>query len=441
MSKPVVAIVGRPNVGKSTFFNYLAGRRISIIEDTPGVTRDRIYAESEWRGTKFTLIDTGGIEAYSEDYIKQQMVRQAQIAIDTADVIVLLVDVRTGLTAADEDVAVMLRKSTKPVVVAVNKADSIGNPPPEAYEFYNLGMGEIYPVSSIHGLGMGDLLDAIYDNFPTQTQEGDEDDYIKVAVIGKPNAGKSSIINKILGEDRVIVSDIPGTTRDAIDTFYEVDGKRYMFIDTAGIRRKSKIDEDIEKYSIIRSWAAVDRADVCVIMIDANDGVTEQDTKIAGYAHEQGKASIIAINKWDLIEKETGTMEEYRKNVQKNLEFMSYAPIVFISAKTGQRVERLFELIDYVNNQASFRVQTGVLNDVLNDAVAMVQPPSDKGKRLKIYYMTQTGVKPPSFVVFVNDAELMHYSYERYIKNTLRSNFGFEGTPIRFTIKEKGDKK
>ncbi len=441
MSKPVVAIVGRPNVGKSTFFNYLAGRRISIIEDTPGVTRDRIYAESEWRGTKFTLIDTGGIEAYSEDYIKQQMVRQAQIAIDTADVIVLLVDVRTGLTAADEDVAVMLRKSTKPVVVAVNKADSIGNPPPEAYEFYNLGMGEIYPVSSIHGLGMGDLLDAIYDNFPTQTLEGDEDDYIKVAVIGKPNAGKSSIINKILGEDRVIVSDIPGTTRDAIDTFYEVDGKRYMFIDTAGIRRKSKIDEDIEKYSIIRSWAAVDRADVCVIMIDANDGVTEQDTKIAGYAHEQGKASIIAINKWDLIEKETGTMEEYRKNVQKNLEFMNYAPIVFISAKTGQRVERLFELIDYVNNQASFRVQTGVLNDVLNDAVAMVQPPSDKGKRLKIYYMTQTGVKPPSFVVFVNDAELMHYSYERYIKNTLRSNFGFEGTPIRFTIKEKGDKK
>lgn len=440
MSKPVVAIVGRPNVGKSTFFNYLAGRRISIIEDTPGVTRDRIYAESEWRGKKFTLIDTGGIEAYSEDYIKQQMVRQAQIAIDTADVIVLMVDVRTGLTAADEDVAVLLRKSAKPVIVAVNKADSIGNPPPEAYEFYNLGMGEIYTVSSIHGLGMGDLLDAIYDKFPAETQEGDEDDYIKVAVIGKPNAGKSSIINKILGEERVIVSDIPGTTRDAIDTFYEIDDKRYMFIDTAGIRRKSRIDEDIEKYSIIRSWSAVDRADVCIIMIDANDGVTEQDTKIAGYAHEQGKASIIAVNKWDTVEKETGTMEEYRKTVQKELEFMNYAPIVFISAKTGQRVERLFELIDYVNNQASFRVQTGVLNDVLNDAVAMVQPPSDKGKRLKIYYMTQTGVKPPSFVVFVNNAELMHYSYERYIKNTLRSNFGFEGTPIRFTIKEKGDK-
>jgi GTP-binding protein len=440
VSKPVVAVVGRPNVGKSTFFNYLAGKRISIIEDTPGVTRDRIYAESEWRGKNFTLIDTGGIEAFSEDYIKQQMVRQAQIAIDTADVIVLMVDVKTGLTAADEDVAVMLRKSAKPVVVAVNKADSVGNPPPEAYEFYNLGMGEIYPISSIHGLGMGELLDAIYDYFPEDVPEGEEDDFIKVAVIGKPNAGKSSIINKILGEDRVIVSDIPGTTRDAIDTFYEVNDKRYMFIDTAGIRRKSKIDEGIEKYSIIRSWTAVDRADVCIIMIDANDGVTEQDTKIAGYAHEQGKASIIAINKWDTLTKETGTMEEYRKKVVQDLEFMSYAPIVFISAKTGQRVGRLFELIDYVNDQASFRVQTGVLNDVLNDAIAMVQPPSDKGKRLKIYYMTQIGVKPPSFVVFVNNAELMHYSYSRYLQNTLRSNFGFEGTPIRFTIREKGDK-
>ncbi len=439
MSKPVVAVVGRPNVGKSTFFNYLAGRRISIIEDTPGVTRDRIYAESEWRGKKFTLIDTGGIEAYSEDYIKQQMVRQAQIAIDTADVIVLMVDIRTGLTAADEDVAVMLRKSAKPVVVAVNKADSVGNTPPEAYEFYNLGMGEIYPVSSIHGLGMGELLDAIYDYFPEDNLDVDEDDYIKVAVIGKPNSGKSSIINRILGENRVIVSDIPGTTRDAIDTFYEVDDKKYMFIDTAGIRRKSRIDEDIEKYSIIRSWTAVDRADVCIIMIDANEGVTVQDTKIAGYAHEQGKACIIAVNKWDTVSKETGTLEKYRKKVVQDLEFMSYAPIVFISAKTGQRVERLFELIDYVNNQASFRVQTGVLNDVLNDAIAMVQPPSDKGKRLKIYYMTQVGIKPPSFVIFVNNAELMHYSYSRYLQNTLRNNFGFEGTPIRFTIKEKGD--
>jgi len=439
VSKPVVAIVGRPNVGKSTFFNYLAGRRISIIEDTPGVTRDRIYAESEWRGRKFTLIDTGGIEANSEDYIKQQMARQAQVAIETADVIVLMVDMKAGLTAADEDVAVMLRKSAKPVIVAVNKCDSAGDLPPEAYEFYNLGMGEIYPVSSIHGLGMGDILDAIYEKFPSEDQNQEDDDYIKVAVIGKPNAGKSSLINKILGEERVIVSDVPGTTRDAIDTFYEVDGKRYMFIDTAGIRRKSRIEEDIEKYSIIRSWAAIDRADVCIIMIDANDGVTEQDTRIAGYAHEQGKASIIAVNKWDMIEKGTGTLEEYRKKVYKDLEFMNYAPVVFISAKTGQRVDRLFELIDFVNNQASFRVQTGVLNDVLNEAIAMVQPPSDKGKRLKIYYMTQTGVKPPNFVVFVNDAELMHYSYERYLKNTLRSNFGFEGTPIRFTIKEKGD--
>lgn len=439
MSKPVVAIVGRPNVGKSTFFNYLAGKRISIIEDTPGVTRDRIYAESEWRGKEFTIIDTGGIEAYSEDFIKQQMIRQAQIAIDTADVIVLMVDLKTGMNAADEDVAVMLRKSSKPVVVAVNKADRIGDTPPEAYEFYNLGMGEIYPISSIHGLGIGDLLDAIYEHFPTEDVLGQEDDCIKVAVIGKPNAGKSSLINWILGEERVIVSGVPGTTRDAIDTFYEIDGKRYMFIDTAGIRRKSKIEEGIEKYSIIRSWTAVDRADVCIIMIDAKDGVTEQDTKIAGYAHEQGKASIIAINKWDSIEKSTGTMEKYRKKVIGDLEFMSYAPIVFISAITGQRVDRLFELIDYVNDQASFRVSTGLLNDVLNDALAMVQPPSDKGKRLKIYYMTQTGVKPPSFVVFVNDAELMHFSYTRYLQNTLRSNFGFEGTPIRFTIKQKGD--
>ncbi|MCX7773749.1 MAG: ribosome biogenesis GTPase Der [Clostridia bacterium] len=440
MSKPVVAVVGRPNVGKSTFFNYLVGRRVSIIEDTPGVTRDRIYAESEWKGKKFTLIDTGGIEAYSDDYIKQQMVRQAQIAMDTADVIVLMVDIRTGLTAADEDVAVMLRKAAKPVVVAVNKADTIGQTPPEAYEFYNLGMGEIYPVSSVHGLGMGELLDAIFDNFPEENEENEEDDCIKVAIIGKPNAGKSSIINRILGEERVIVSDIPGTTRDAIDTFYELDGKKYMFIDTAGIRRKSKIEEEIEKYSIIRSWTAIDRADVCVLMVDAQDGVTEQDTKIAGYAHEQGKASIIAINKWDVIEKETGTLEDYRKTVQKELEFMSYAPVVFISAKTGQRVDRLFELINYVSDQASFRIKTGVLNDVLNEAVALVQPPSDKGKRLKIYYMTQTGVKPPSFTLFVNDAELMHYSYERYLKNTLRSNFGFEGTPLRFTIKEKGEK-
>lgn len=440
MAKPIVAIVGRPNVGKSTFFNYLAGRRISIIDDTPGVTRDRIYAESEWRGRKFTIIDTGGIEINTDDYIKRQMVQQAHIAIDMADVIIMLVDSKAGMTALDQEVASLLRKASKPVIVAVNKVDNPGEPPADIYEFYNLGMGELYPISSIHGLGIGELLDAVYEHFPSAEESDEDEDAIKVAVIGKPNVGKSSIINRIMGEERVIVSDVPGTTRDAIDTHFEVNGKRYIFIDTAGIRRKSRVDDEIEKYSVIRSWAAIDRADVCIIMLDAQDGVTEQDTRIAGYAHEQGKASIIVVNKWDLVEKQTGTLEEHRKKVGEQLEFMNYAPIVFVSAKTGQRVERLFELIDYVFDQASFRVQTGVLNDVLNEAVAMVQPPSDKGKRLKIYYMTQTDVRPPSFVLFVNDIELMHYSYERYLKNTLRSNFGFEGTPIRFTIKEKGDK-
>ena len=439
MSKPVVAIVGRPNVGKSTFFNYLAGKRISIIDDTPGVTRDRIYAESEWRGKKFTMIDTGGIETNTDDYIKRQMIRQAYIAIDMADVIVMLVDMKAGMTALDEEVADILRKAAKPVLVAVNKVDSPGKPPADIYEFYNLGMGEIYPISSIHGLGIGDLLDAVYEHFPESGEWDEDDDSVKVAVIGRPNVGKSSIINKILGEERVIVSDVPGTTRDAIDTRFEVDGKLYLFIDTAGIRRKSRVDEDIEKYSVIRSWTSVERADVCIIMLDARDGVTEQDARIAGYAHEQGKACIIAVNKWDLIEKQTGTLEEFRKKVAEDLEFMSYAPIVFVSAETGQRVDRLFELIDYVFDQASFRIQTGVLNDVLNEALAMVQPPSDKGKRLKIYYMTQTGVRPPSFVLFVNDIELMHFSYERYLKNILRRNFGFEGTPIRFTIREKGE--
>ena len=439
MAKPIVAIVGRPNVGKSTFFNYLVGKRVAIIEDSPGVTRDRIYAEAEWRGRPFMLIDTGGIEPYSDDYIKQQMVRQAQIAIDTADVILFMVDLRTGLLAADEEVSVLLRRSDKPVVLAINKADSIGAVPPDAYEFYNLGMGEIYPVSSIHGLGTGDLLDAIFEHFPKQEDQIEEADCIKVAIIGKPNVGKSSLTNRLLGEERVIVSDVPGTTRDAIDTFLTHNDKSYMFIDTAGIRRKSRVDEGIEHYSALRSWAAVERADVCIVLIDAKDGVTEQDTKIAGYAHEQGKASIIVVNKWDLIGKETGTLEKYRKEVLEKLEFMSYAPVLFISAKSGQRVERLYELVDYVNEQASFRIQTGVLNDVLNEAVAMVQPPSDKGKRLRVYYMTQIGVRPPSFVLFVNDAELMHYSYERYIKNNLRTNFGFEGTPIRFTIREKGD--
>jgi len=365
------------------------------------------------------------------------MLRQAELAMETADVIIFLLDMKTGLTSADSDVAAMLRKSEKPVVVAVNKVDNVGELPPDAYEFYNLGMGEFYPISSIHGLGMGDLLDAIFEYFPEDVNEEQDEDIIKVAVIGRPNVGKSSLINCILGEERVIVSDIPGTTRDAIDTQVKRNGKLYNFIDTAGIRRKSKIEESIEKYSVIRSWTAVDRADVCIIMIDANDGVTEQDTKIAGYAHEQGKASIIAVNKWDAVEKETGTLEKMRKEVLQKLDFMDYAPVVFISAKTGQRVERLFELVDFVFDQASFRVQTGMLNDVINEATAMVQPPSDKGKRLKIYYMTQTGVRPPKFVVFVNDMELMHFSYERYIINTLRNNFGFEGTPIQLVIREK----
>lgn len=438
MAKPVVAIVGRPNVGKSTFFNYITGRRISIIEDTPGVTRDRIYSEGEWRGQSFTIIDTGGLEPFTGDYIKQQMVRQAEIAMETADVIVFLLDMKTGLTAADYDVATLLRKTEKPVIVAVNKVDQVGDMPPDAYEFYNLGMGEIYTISSIHGLGMGELLDAIYEHFPKDISEQEDDDIIKVAIIGKPNAGKSSLINNILGEERVIVSDIPGTTRDAIDTPVERNGKKYIFIDTAGIRRKSRIEENIERYSVLRAWTAVDRADVCIIMIDGVDNVTEQDTKIAGYAHEQGKACIIAINKWDAVEKETGTLERYRETVKQRLEFMSYAPVVFISAKTGQRVERLFKLVDFVFDQASFRLQTGMLNDVLNEAMAMVQPPSDKGKRLRIYYITQVGIKPPKFILFVNDRELMHFSYERYLMNTLRTNFGFEGTPIHFIIREKG---
>ncbi|MFZ5986303.1 MAG: ribosome biogenesis GTPase Der [Bacillota bacterium] len=437
MPKPVVAVVGRPNVGKSTFFNYLAGKRISIVEDTPGVTRDRIYAEVEWRNRKFTLIDTGGIEPYSEDKIMQQMKRQAEMAINTADVIVFMVDIRDGLTASDKEVATMLRKTQKPVVVVVNKVDKVGEPPAEVYEFYNLGFGDILTVSSLHGLGMGDLLDEIYSHFPDDLEEEYDEEVIKVAVIGKPNVGKSSLINRILGEERVIVSDIPGTTRDAIDTYVENDEGKFVFIDTAGIRRQSKINENIEKYSTIRSWTAIERADVCVILIDAQEGVTEQDTKIAGYAHEQGKASIIIINKWDLIEKETGTLEEYRKTVHEKLGFMLYAPVLFISAKTGQRVGKIYELIKFVANQAALRISTGVLNDLLNEATAMVQPPSDKGKRLKIYYMTQASVKPPTFVLFINNMELMHYSYERYLENQLRKSFGFEGTPIRFILREK----
>lgn len=437
MAKPVVAIVGRPNVGKSTLFNYIAGRRISIVEDTPGVTRDRIYIEAEWRNRKFMLIDTGGIEPYSEDKILQQMKRQAEIAIETADVIVFLVDVKDGMTASDKEVASMLRKAKKPIVLAVNKVDRVGAPPADAYEFYNLGLGDIITISSIHGLGMGDLLDEVYNHFPETDQDEYGEDVIKVAVIGKPNAGKSSLINKVLGEERVIVSDIPGTTRDAIDTYIEKGDDKFVFIDTAGIRKKSRIVENIEKYSVIRSWTAVERADVCLIMIDAVDGVTEQDTKIAGYAHDQGKASIVIVNKWDLIEKKTGTLEEYRKVVLEGLGFMTYAPVLFISAETGQRVGKVFELIKFVANQASFRISTGMLNDLVSEAVAIVQPPSDKGKRLKVYYMTQSGIRPPTFIIFVNDIELMHYSYQRYLENYLRKSFGFEGTPIRFILREK----
>jgi GTP-binding protein len=440
LSKPVVAIVGRPNVGKSTFFNYVTGKRISIIDDTPGVTRDRIYAEAEWRGRKFTLIDTGGIEPYTEDKIMQQMKRQAELAIELANVIIFMVDLKDGLTANDAEIANILRKSNKPVVLAVNKSDKVGETPAEAYEFYNLAMGEMVAISSIHGLGMGDLLDEVFKHFPEENEEDYDEDVIKVAVIGKPNSGKSSLVNRILGEERVIVSDIPGTTRDAIDTYFEKGDDKYIFIDTAGIRRKSRITENIERYSVIRSWSAVDRADVCLLMIDAVDGVTEQDTKIAGYAHEQGKASVIIINKWDLIEKSTGILEEYRKTVYEKLGFMTYAPVLFISAKTGQRIEKLFELIKHVSEQASMRISTGMLNDVVNEAIAMVQPPSDKGKRLKIYYATQSSVKPPTFVIFINNEELFHYSYERYLENQLRKSFGFKGTPIKFKYRGKGEK-
>ncbi|MBE7031282.1 MAG: ribosome biogenesis GTPase Der [Ruminococcaceae bacterium] len=438
MKKPVFAIVGRPNVGKSTLFNKIIGTRISIVEDTPGVTRDRIYAEGEWLNRKFILIDTGGIEPQKDDEILVQMKRQADIAIDMADAIIFMVDVRDGLTAADRDVAALLTKAGKPIVLVCNKVDNVGDLPMEYYEFFNLGMDEPLAVSSTHGLGTGDLLDKLFEYAPSEAELEEEDDRIKVAVIGKPNVGKSSLINRILGEERVIVSNIAGTTRDAIDTFYERDGKQYTFIDTAGMRKRGKIDENIERYSVVRSLAAVDRSDVVLILIDATEGVTEQDTKIAGYAHNQGKASIIVVNKWDLVEKETMTMENYRKQVMDGLAYMTYAPVLFISALTGSRVHKLFDLIEYVSQQHAMRVSTGVLNDVLNEAVSRVQPPSDKGKRLKILYMTQASTKPPTFVVFVNDKELAHFSYMRYLENQIRSAFGLEGTPIRFIIREKG---
>ena len=439
MSKPIVAIIGRPNVGKSTFFNYIVGKRISIVEDTPGVTRDRVYAEANWRGRNFTLIDTGGIEPESDDIILSQMRMQADIAIDIADVIVFLTDIKQGVTAADHDIALMLKKSKKPIVLVCNKSDTFGKTPDELYEFYNLGIGEPYAVSSVNAKGIGDVLDAIYEKLPEKTDEEDEENVIKVAVIGKPNVGKSSLINKILGENRVIVSDIAGTTRDAVDSEFENEFGKYVFIDTAGIRRKSKINDNLEKYSIVRSLLAIERADVCILMLDAKEGVTAQDTKIAGEAHEAGKGVIIVVNKWDEVEKENNTMEKYKKDVYEKLSYLSYAPILFISAKTGQRVNKLYEMINMVASQNALRVSTSVLNSVLNEAVTIVQPPTDKGRRLKIFYMTQAQTKPPTFIVFVNDKKLFHFSYERYLVNQIRKEFGLTGTPVRMIAREKSD--
>ena len=440
MSKPIVAVVGRPNVGKSTLFNVLAGSKISIVKDTPGVTRDRIYAECNWLDKNFTLIDTGGIEPESGDIILSQMREQAQIAIDTADVIIFLVDVQQGLQDADAKVADMLRRSRKPVILTVNKVDSLEKYMADVYEFYNLGIGDPMPISSANCLGLGDLLDAVIEKFPEDAETDLEDDRPKIAVVGKPNVGKSSIINRLTGENRVIVSDIAGTTRDAIDTDIEWNGREYVFIDTAGLRRKSKVKEDLERYSIIRTVSAVERADVVVIVIDAVEGVTEQDAKIAGIAHDKGKGIVIAVNKWDAKEKDDKTIYRFTEEVRKILSFMTYAEIVFISAKTGQRLNRLFEVIDMVIENQNLRVQTGVLNEILTEAVAMQQPPTDKGKRLRIYYMTQVSVKPPTFVMFVNDKNLMHFSYTRYIENKIRDTFGFRGTAIHFIARERKEK-
>ena len=440
MARPIVAIVGRPNVGKSTLFNKLIGERRSIVEDTPGVTRDRIYGETEWCGKMLSVIDTGGIEPKTDDIILKQMRFQAEIAIESADVIIFMCDVRTGLTADDRDIAVMLQKSGKPIIPCINKCDSVGQPPFEFYEFYELGFEcEPIAVSSVHGSGTGDLLDAVLEKLPEGAGEEEEDDSIKVAVIGKPNAGKSSIINKIVGQNRLIVSDIAGTTRDAVDTHVEIDGTRFTFIDTAGIRRASKINDKIEKYSVLRAHMAVERADVCLIMIDAATGITEQDEKIAGIAHEAGKASIVVVNKWDSIEKDNSTVNHFNERIRTSLAYMPYAPIVYVSALTGQRINTLFDHIKYVYNQSTTRISTGMLNDVLAEATMKVQPPSDKGRRLKIYYMTQISVAPPTFVIFCNDAELFHFSYQRYLENCLRQTFGFNGTPIRLIIRMKGD--
>ena len=440
MAKPLVAIVGRPNVGKSMLFNKLTGKRLSIVEDTPGVTRDRLYAQAEWRGRTFDLVDTGGIEPGTDDQILSFMREQAEIAIASATVIVFVCDIRTGMTAADQDVAGMLQRSKKPVVLAVNKMDSTGHTDPDMYEFYNLGLGDPYPVSAVHGHGTGDLLDACFEFFPPEDLEEETDDVVKVAIIGKPNVGKSSLVNRMLGQERVIVSDVAGTTRDAVDSYLEKEGQKYLIIDTAGMRKKSKVDDRVEKFSVLRATMAIERSDVCVIMIDAQEGVTEQDTKVAGLAHEAGKACVIVVNKWDVIEKDGKTMQRMEEDVRRDLSYMTYAPVLFISALTGQRVDRLFTLIDNVVNQAAMRIPTGVLNQVLSDAQARVQPPTDKGKRLKIYYMTQIGVKPPHFVIFCNDAKLFHFSYQRYLENQIRGTFGLTGTPVRITIRQKGDK-
>ena len=441
MAKPLVAIIGRPNVGKSMLFNKLTGQRTSIVEDTPGVTRDRIYGDCEWCGRSFSLVDTGGIEPGTDSDMLKFMRRQAEIGIELADAIIMVTDVRAGVTAADEDVAVMLRKSGKPVALAVNKCDSVGPTNPDVYEFYSLGIGDLFETSAVHGHGTGDLLDWVLENIPADDGQDEDEDVIKVAIVGKPNVGKSSLLNRILGEERVIVSNIAGTTRDAIDSYFENETGKYCFIDTAGMRRKSKVDDLIEKYSNMRTISAIERADVCLILIDANDGVTEQDTKIAGLVHEAGKAAIIVVNKWDAVaDKETNTMRDKENDVRQGLSYMLYAPVVFLSALTGQRVDKLFQVIQEVHAQNTKRITTGALNSVLADATARVQPPTDKGRRLKIYYMTQASTKPPHFVIFCNDARLFHFSYQRYLENQIREVFGLQGTPVRITIRQKGDK-